>query len=95
MGGGGPFIDAEDIGLCPGLRAAFLKFAIEGWKLGVDAALLIPGLGGAEVGGGRGAAIVGGFGADVRDDDSGSEVYDESRLAVAVRKCFSAQFCLI
>lgn len=68
-GGGGGFDDAE--------LAVFLRLAIEGWKVGADGR---PGIAGAAPGGGRGAETVGGFGADL-DVDSGSERYDESRLA--------------
>lgn len=38
MGGGGPFIDADDIGLSA-LAPVFLKFAIEGTKPDVAAEL--------------------------------------------------------
>lgn len=78
IGGGGPFILAEDIGLCVLFPAVFRRFAIEGEKAGRLGALC-PGLGGAAMGG-RGAAMAGGFGAELRDD-SGSDVYEESRFA--------------
>ena len=71
IGGGGPFIEAEDIGLCPLSPGVFRRFAIEGLKAGGPGALCA-GLGGGPVGG-LGAAIAGGLGAELRDD-SGSEV---------------------
>jgi len=71
IGGGGPFIEAEDIGLWALFAPVFRRFAIEGTKAGGPGALCA-GLGGAAVGG-LGAAIAGGFGAELRDD-SGSEV---------------------
>ncbi len=83
IGGGGPFVEAEDIGRSAP-RPVFLKFAIEGTKADVDAELcgpgLFPGRFGAAPEGGLGAAMAGGLGAEVRED-SGSDAYDESRFA--------------
>lgn len=76
IGGGGPFIDADDIGLGALIPPVFLKFAIDGNEVGPDPF----GIGGAAVGG-RGAAMAGGLGAKLVDD-SGSDVYDDSRFAV-------------
>ena len=82
-GGGGPFIEAKDVGRSP-LSPVFLRFAIDGTKLDVVAELCAPGLFigrlGAAAEGGFGAAIAGGTGAELRDD-SGSDVYDDSRFA--------------
>jgi hypothetical protein len=39
MGGGGPFIEAEDMGRCAPILPGFLKFAIEGTKADVVAEL--------------------------------------------------------
>lgn len=39
IGGGGPFIEAEDIGLCTLFPAVFLRLAIEGTKAEVVAEL--------------------------------------------------------
>jgi hypothetical protein len=79
MGGGGPFIDADDIGLGALNPPVFLKFAIDGNDVGPDP-FAWPGMGGAAVGG-FGAAMPGGLGAELADD-SGSDVYEESRFAV-------------
>jgi hypothetical protein len=83
IGGGGPFIEAVDIGRST-LTPVFLKFAIEGTNADVVAELwgpgLFPGRLGAAPVGGFGAAIGGGLGAELRDD-SGSDVYNESRFA--------------
>ena len=75
IGGGGPFIEADEKGRGRSLFAVFLKFAIDGWKVGVLAALAAlgrPGIEGAAPGGGFGADIAGGFGTDLWDD-SGSD----------------------
>lgn len=80
IGGGGPFIEAEDDGLGTVGPPVFLRLAIEGTKDGALAPFCVPGLGGAAVGG-LGAAIAGGRGAELMED-SGSDVYDESRFAV-------------
>jgi hypothetical protein len=83
IGGGGPFIEADDTGRSA-LSPVFLKFAIEGTKADVVAELwgpgLFPGRLGAAAVGGLGAAMVGGLGSELRDD-SGSDVYEESRFA--------------
>lgn len=78
IGGGGPFIEADEAGLGIPLPAVFLKFATDGIKADVLAELWGSGLGGSGLDGGIdpggfGAAIVGGLGADV-PDDSGSDV---------------------
>lgn len=74
IGGGGPLIDAEDIGLCAPIPPVFRKFAIEGVKAsGLVGPFWLPGIGGAAFGGGLGAVMVGGLGAELRDD-SGSDV---------------------
>jgi hypothetical protein len=84
IGGGGPFIEAADIGLSPVFPAVFRRFATEGIKADVVAAVcgsgLVAGSFGAAPGGGLGAASLGGFGAELRDD-SGSEAYEDSRFA--------------
>lgn len=72
MGGGGPFIEAEDIGLGAPPAPVFRKFATDGMNAGADGVFCAPGLGGAAAGG-LGAAMAGGFGAELRDD-SGSDV---------------------
>lgn len=73
MGGGGPFIDAEEFGLGAAFPPVLRKFAIEGVKAkGLVGPFWLPGNGGAAAGG-LGAAIEGGFGAEPRDD-SGSDV---------------------
>ena len=83
IGGGGPFTEADDTGLST-TSPVFLKFAIDGTKADVVAELCGPGLApgrlGAAPDGGVGAAIVGGFDAEFRED-SGSDVYDDSRFA--------------
>lgn len=73
IGGGGPFIDAEDAGLWA-LESppVFRKFAIDGTDAGELTPFCGAGLGGGPDGGGLGAAIVGGLGAELLDD-SGSE----------------------
>lgn len=84
MGGGGPLEDAADIGLEGGFAAVFRRFPTDGTTIEVVAALyglgLETGKGGAMVGG-LGAAPPGGFGTELLDD-SGSDVYEESRFAV-------------
>lgn len=83
IGGGGPFMDAADIGLGALKPPVFLRFAIEGEKVGPNPFCEF-GIGGAAVGG-FGAAIPGGLGAELADD-SGSDVYDDSRFAVRNQK---------
>jgi hypothetical protein len=78
-GGGGPFIEADDIGLGALTPPVFLRFAIDGNDVGPEPFWGV-GLGGAAFGG-LGAAIAGGLGAELVDD-SGSDVYDDSRFAV-------------
>jgi len=80
MGGGGPFIEAEESGLGASDAPVFLKFAIDGWKEGVLGADGRPGMTGAVPTGGLGADIDGGFGADL-NEDSGSDRYEASRFA--------------
>lgn len=64
IGGGGPFIDAEDIGLCPPPKPVFRKLATEGTNAEVVAELCGAGRGGGGAAvGGLGAAIPGGLGA--------------------------------
>jgi hypothetical protein len=68
IGGGGPFIEADEKGRGFPLFAVFLRFAIDGWKVGVLAALAAlgrPGIAGAAPGGRFGADIAGGFGTDL------------------------------
>lgn len=79
MGGGGPFVDAEDAGLC-GRFTVFLRLATEELKLGALSLFGAPGRGGAAAGG-LGADDVGGLGAEELLDDSGSDVEDDSRFA--------------
>jgi hypothetical protein len=80
IGGGGPFIEADDVGLGALIPPVFLRFAIDGNDEGPEPFWGV-GLGGAAVFGGFGAAIIGGLGAELVDD-SGSDVYDDSRLAI-------------
>lgn len=84
MGGGGPFVDAEDAGLC-GRFTVFLRLATEELKLGALSLFGAPGRGGAAAGG-LGADDVGGLGAEELLDDSGSDVEDDSRFARKVNK---------
>lgn len=86
MGGGGPFIDAEERGLGASDAAVFLRFAIDGWKLGALAVVGgdgRPGMGGAAPTGGLGAEAVGGFGTAL-EEGSGSDKYDASRFATGL-----------
>ena len=71
IGGGGPFIDAELMGLCKLIPPVFRRFAIEGKDVGPDP-FCEPGIGGAAVGG-LGAAMGGGLGAELMEV-SGSDV---------------------
>jgi hypothetical protein len=71
IGGGGPFIEAEDIGLSALTPPVFLRFAIEGKDVEPDP-FWRPGLGGAVVGG-LGAVMLGGLGPEIVVD-SGSDV---------------------
>jgi hypothetical protein len=77
IGGGGPFIEAEDAGLGLIFPAVLRRFATEGINADVVAELWASGLPGGSLGaapvGGLGAAITGGFGAEPRED-SGSDV---------------------
>lgn len=78
IGGGGPFVEADDIGRGALLVAVFLRFAMEGTDGGAaggGVGTARPGTAGAAPGGGLGAP--GGFGAPPLED-SGSERYDES-----------------
>lgn len=80
IGGGGPFIDAEECGLGPIFPAELRRFAIEGVNArGRVGPFWLVGSGGAALGG-LGAASEGGFGAELCDD-SGSDVEEDSRFA--------------
>lgn len=78
IGGGGPFMEADDAGLGAFTPAVFLRFATEGKDVAPDPFCGV-GLGGRAVGG-FGATMVGGLGTELVDD-SGSDVYDDSRFA--------------
>lgn len=78
IGGGGPFVDAEDMGLGASALAVFLRLANDGWK---EDAPGRPGIDGAAAVGGRGADTVGGLGT-LLEDTSGSDRYEESRFAI-------------
>lgn len=86
IGGGGPFTDAEETGRDGGMRF-FRNWAIDGCVVvlaedvtggGLAGA---PGTGGAATVGNLGGSALGARGTEGRDD-SGSDVYDESLLAI-------------
>ena len=61
-------MEADDSGLAASVFAVFLRLAMDGWKVGA------PGIAGAAPGGGFGADMVGGLGADTDlAEDSGSD----------------------
>jgi len=83
-------MDAEDDGRGTSLRPGLFKLATDGTG-GVGR----PGIAGAPPKGGLGAPKVGGFGAEPAED-SGSDRYEESRLAIeriSMLPCLKCRYC--
>lgn len=83
-------MDADDIGRGELALPLFLRFAIDGKDVGPVGGICL----GAAVVGGLGAAILGGFGAEP-DDDSGSDVYDESLFALKGELGTLLRLCMV